>query len=228
MLRKNLSLNDCDIKIDSEQGVFSGYASVFGGVDSYGDTIERGAFEHTLQKHGLPKMFLNHEGWDLPIGKWKEAKENDHGLWVSGELTPGNSRANDVYASLKHGTVDGLSIGFYLDKNDFEESDSGRVIRRISRLVETSVVTFPADTEARVDLSSVKSDMIEQIHTVREFERCLRDVCRVSKGLAQALVSRAKVVFPQEDPDGDEIDAKELAEIQRVLMRFQEKIPRQI
>lgn len=225
MLKKNLSLNDCDIKMEGENGTFTGYASVFGGVDSYGDTIEKGAFLATLKKHGMPKMFLNHEGWELPIGKWQEVKEDDHGLWVNGELTPGNTRSNDVYASLKHGTVDGLSIGFYLDKDDYEETETGRLIKRVTRLVETSVVTFPADASARVDLASVKSGQIEQITSERDFERCLRDVCGVSKGLAQALVSRAKIVFPRGEPVGDDIDVKALSEIQRVLDRFQEKIP---
>ena len=74
MYRKSLSLSDCDIKLDAKSGVFSGYASVFGGVDSYGDTIEKGAFAETLSDHGLPKMFFNHDGFDLPIGKWKSAR----------------------------------------------------------------------------------------------------------------------------------------------------------
>ncbi|MBV2138566.1 MAG: HK97 family phage prohead protease [Candidatus Thiodiazotropha sp. (ex Ctena orbiculata)] len=224
MLRKNLSLNDCEIKLDSENGVFSGYASVFGGVDSYGDTIEPGAFEHTLSKHGLPKMFLNHEGWELPIGKWVEAGEDKRGLLMDGELTPGNTRSTDVHASLKHGTIDGLSIGFYLEKDDYEETDEGRIIKRISRLVEVSVVTFPADTAARVDLSSVKSEEIEAIESIRDFERCLREVCGVSKGLTQALISRAKVVFPQGEPVGNELDVKAMGELQRAAERLRTKV----
>lgn len=225
MLRKNLSLSKCDIKLDSDKGTFLGFASVFGGVDAYGDTINAGAFSETLKKHGLPKMFLNHEGWELPIGKWLSADENDTGLLVDGELTPGNSRSSDVHASLKHGTIDGLSIGFYLDKNDFEETDSGRVIKRITKLVEVSVVTFPADTAARVDLTSVKSSEIEAISTIRDFDRCLRDVCGVSKGLTQALISRAKIVFAQGEPGTTDIDAKALEEINSALVRLRSRFP---
>ena len=51
LLKKTLSLSDCQIKLDGESGKFSGYASVFGGVDSYGDTILRGAFESTLRNN---------------------------------------------------------------------------------------------------------------------------------------------------------------------------------
>jgi len=110
MERKTLSLSDCQIKMaDDGEGRFAGYASVFGGVDSYGDTILKGAFESTLKKNGKPKMFAQHESWGLPIGKWLTAKEDDHGLYVEGEFTPGLTRAQDTYAALKHGTVDGLS-----------------------------------------------------------------------------------------------------------------------
>ena len=32
-----------------DEGVFTGYASVFGNVDSYGDIVEPGAFKDTLE-----------------------------------------------------------------------------------------------------------------------------------------------------------------------------------
>ncbi|MBY0240813.1 MAG: HK97 family phage prohead protease, partial [Burkholderiaceae bacterium] len=99
---KTLKLDQVSLKFDGDTGVFSGYASVFGGVDSYGDTIIKGAFEATL-RNSKPKMFFNHE-WRMPIGKWTKAKEDDKGLWVEGELTPGLMLAQDVRAAMVHGT----------------------------------------------------------------------------------------------------------------------------
>lgn len=204
MFRKTLSFSDCQIKTDGETGKFSGYASVFNSIDSYGDTILPGAYEKTLEVNGLPKMFLQHESWELPIGKWLSAEEDNHGLWVEGELTLGMGRANDTYAALKHGTLDGLSIGYRLSRDDYdyvEGSDmSRRVIKNITLLAEVSPVVFPAETQARIDLDSVKSD-IEEIKTIRDFERFLRDAGGLSKGLTEALVSRAKFVFYQGDLD---------------------------
>lgn len=195
MLRKSLSLSDSQIKLDESSGIFSGYASVFGGVDSYGDTIVRGAFDYTLRTHGKPKMFFNHAWLSLPIGKYVAVKEDDHGLYVEGQLTKGNPEAEGVHAALKHGTLDGLSIGYYMKKGDYDETEEGRVIRRVSRLAEVSVVTWPADEAARVDLDSVKSEDIEAIETVKDFERFLRDVGGLSNGLAKAIIVRAKQVF---------------------------------
>ena len=77
LVRKTLSLSDCELKMEGDAGVFSGYASVFGGVDSYGDTIMKGAFADTLKNDGVPKMFYNHNIWDgLPIGKYQIVQED--------------------------------------------------------------------------------------------------------------------------------------------------------
>ena len=46
LVKKTLQLSNCDIKIQGDAGQFSGYASVFGGVDSYGDTILRLSLIH--------------------------------------------------------------------------------------------------------------------------------------------------------------------------------------
>lgn len=223
LLRKTLSLSDVDLKMSGDTGTFSGYASVFGGVDSYGDTIIKGAFESTLRNNGKPKMFFNHE-WGMPIGKWTKAKEDDKGLYVEGELTPGLGLAADVRAAMQHGTLDGLSIGGYIKAGDYEETAQGRVIRKWSNLMEVSPVVFPADGAARIDLSSVKSDLIVQIdgiESVRDLESFLRDAGGLSKGAAIALVARAKEIFgiPGE-PGGQSDEAKAMQEINERIQRL--------
>lgn len=214
LLRKTLQLSEVRLKMDGESGKFAGYASVFGGVDSYGDTIEKGAFAETLKMHGQPKMFYNHD-WSMPIGKF-EAEEDDVGLFVRGELTPGLSIASDVRAGMKHGTIDGLSIGGFLKKGDYTETKEGRVIHKWSKLVEVSPVVFPADGAARIDMSTVKSEDLEneiaQIETIRDFECFLRDASGFSKGAAQALTARVKALFNSRDAE-EQAEAKQTAEI---------------
>lgn len=229
LVKKTLSLSNCDIKLEGDSGKFAGYASVFGGVDSYGDTILKGAFESTLRNNGKPKMFFQHD-WHMPVGKWLTAKEDDHGLYVEGELTPGHSLAADVHAALRHGTLDGLSIGGFLKKGDYDETETGRIIRRWSQLSEVSPVVFPADGAARIDLSSVKAgvDVVEAIdglETIRDFERFLRDAGGLSKGLAEALVSRAKNIFGRGEPGNEEVDAKAMAELHATMHRLKARIP---
>lgn len=232
IIRKSISLSDVELKYDGgDAGTFIGYASRWGGIDTYGDTILKGAFETTLKRDGKPKMFYSHDSFGgLPIGKWISAKEDDKGLLMEGELTPGLSLSNDVRAALKHGTMDGLSIGGYLKAGDYEgRPDGGRIIKKWSRLIEVSIVAFPADSAARIDLGSVKSAELEEsiceLETIRDFERFLRDAGGLSKGLAEALVSRAKLIFVQGEPEPKPADAKAMQELQVMLQRMQARIP---
>lgn len=221
LLRKTLKLSDVSLKTEGDTGKFSGYASVFGGTDSYGDTIVQGAFESTLRANGNPKMFFNHE-WGMPIGKYLVAKEDDHGLFVQGELTPGLTLSSDVRAALLHGTLDGLSIGGYVRSEDYDTTSTGRVIRKWTRLLEVSPVVFPADGAARIDGASVKSfelaDAIDGIESIRDLECFLRDAGGLSKGASMALVARVKKVFGfAGGPEVQTPEAKAMAEFNRRL-----------
>jgi HK97 family phage prohead protease len=223
LLKKTLTLDAVDLKMQGDSGKFTGYASVFGGVDSYGDTIVKGAFAETLKGNGMPKMFYNHQ-WDMPVGKWTLAKEDDHGLYVEGELTPGHSKAGDVRAAMKHGTIDGLSIGGYIQKGDFDETETGRIVRKWGNLMEISPVVFPADNAARADTTNMKSadvlEIIEHIESLRDFESFLRDAGGLSKGAALALTARAKAILVQGEPDHGDAEAKALADLSERFQRM--------
>ena len=131
-------------------------------------------------------------------------------MYVNGELTPGLGLAGDVHAAMKHGTLDGLSIGGFLQKGDFEEKDGVRIIRKWSKLAEISPVAFPADGAARIDFSTVKNggheliSEIEEISTIKEFEYLLRNVAGLSKGAAKSLTARAYVLFKSADAEMNE------------------------
>jgi len=186
MHHKLITLDATQVKFDeARKGFFSGYASVFGGIDSYGDTVLPGAYGETLKSRKRPvQMRWNHYG-DV-IGKWLRIEEDDKGLYVEGELTPGHSKAQDVYASLKHGAVSGMSIGYRPVKA--VANDHGGVDLHEIDLVEISVVESPADLAATVD--DVKS-AIEEAATLKDFERILRDA-GFSRSDATALVARIK------------------------------------
>lgn len=187
---KTLAVEAVEFRFDeARKGFFSGYASKFNGVDSYGDTILPGAYAQTLENRQRPiQMRWNHFG--PVIGKWTKAAEDDHGLYVEGELTPGHSVADDVYASMKHGAVNGLSIGFRIPPGGSAKEGKLRQLKRID-LVEISVVETPADLGARI--GDVKS-AIDEIETLKQAEAFIRDGCGLSWAAATALVSQIKAV----------------------------------
>lgn len=135
---------------NEDEGRFSGYASVFGEVDSYGDTIKRGAYARTIREgksRGGPSMFWNHNP-DQPIGTWSDIVEDAKGLKVTGKLVTATTRGAETLALLKAGAVNGLSIGFRARKSE-RGPNGGRVLTDID-LVEISIVTLPAASKARV------------------------------------------------------------------------------
>lgn len=222
MEHKAIAIESAKFEIKADGAGFVGYASTFGNVDSYGDTIVKGAYLKTLAAHGLPRMFFNHDSYAVPIGKWVKAEEDNYGLLMTGEFTPENKLAQEVKAALKHGTVDGMSIGYSLTKGGYDDSESGRTIKEVSRLAEVSIVTFPADKFARVDLSSVKSyaDEIKTMETIKDFELFLRDAGQFSKGAAQALTARAKVLFGLREAGESDKEAQKMAEILAKLQKI--------
>ena len=109
-----------------------------------------------------------------------------------------------VKAAMQHETLDGMSIGYSLSKDDVEyRTQDGtdraiRVIKNVSEVSEISVVTYPADDPARVDLSSVKN-ALDGVSNIREFEEFLRDAGGFSNSLAKATAGHAKRIFSQRE-----------------------------
>jgi len=170
MEHKELSLAQCEVKMGAEGSLkFSGYASVFDGLDSYGDTIKAGAYKNTIEVRDRPvQLRWNHYG--PVIGKFTEIYEDEKGLFVSGELTKGHSVAEDTAALLRHGAISGMSIGYVV--KDSEQDGVVRVLKDIE-LFEISIVETPADNNAHITTvkSATKLKDVEQILRQKGFSQ---------------------------------------------------------
>lgn len=142
----------------NEDGTFSGYGSVFGNVDSYGEVVAKGAFLETLATlkasgDPLPALWQHRSG--EPIGGYDLLEEDDRGLKVNGWLLKDEiDRAKEAYALMKRRVVKGLSIGYFVRDSSYDEKTGIRTLKKLD-LVEISIVTFPANAEAQVE--SVKA-----------------------------------------------------------------------
>jgi HK97 family phage prohead protease len=138
---------------EADTKAFQGYGAVFGNTDSYGDVIAPGAFKKSL-------MFLNHDMFSLPIGKWTAFEEDDFGLKVSGEFID-TQLGRDTYLASKAGAITGLSIGYIPTEVAYGKVGTDEPARTIKALdlIEISVVTIPANSKARIlDVKSLRDD----------------------------------------------------------------------
>lgn len=197
MKYKHLAFDETQFKFDEESRTFEGYASTFNGVDSYGDTIMPGAYSKTLSERDRPiRMRWNHFG--PVIGKYADIYEDEKGLFVRGSLTPGHSVAEDAYASLKHGAVDGLSIGYRVPEGGASKNDTGGFTIKEIDLIEISIVEEPADLGATISGVKEWQDVIYQIESLKDFEAYLRDACGLPRSAATALTARCKTLLQSE------------------------------
>lgn len=161
----------CSYKALEADRTFEGYGSVFGVVDSYGDVVMPGAFAGTIRKAEdagrMPAMLWQHDPSQV-IGVWRSMREDARGLHVVGELAD-TQLGREAYALLKMGALSGLSIGYSVSGERYDRERDVRELTGIE-LWETSLVTFPANTDARV--AAVKD---ARSGSYRGLERILRE-----------------------------------------------------
>lgn len=183
------------IKAVSEDGLFSGYGSVFGIVDTYDEVVAPGAFADSLAGR-MPSLLWQHRSAE-PIGVYTTVKEDSVGLYVEGKLATKTARGIEAYELLKMGAVTGLSIGFISREDSYDRVSGIRTLKKVD-LWEVSLVTFPANDASRI--SSVKS--IDTIQTFAQAEAYLRDSGGLSRREAVAVVARIKSLHGQSESDG--------------------------
>ncbi|MFN7433651.1 MAG: HK97 family phage prohead protease [Betaproteobacteria bacterium] len=215
MDRKSIDVG-FQVKALSDDGMIEGYGSVFGVRDSYSDIVAAGAFKASLAAHRaagtMPALLWQHRS-DEPIGVWTSMVEDQKGLAVVGQLAMDTTRGREAHALLKMRAINGLSIGFYSKEWKYDTENDVRTLTEVD-LWETSLVTFPANSAARV--TAVKS--IETLESLREVEMMLRDR-GFTKTEAVALVAKIKGMRPGDpvSPDGGPGDP--VAELVAALKR---------
>src|SRR5688572_16520757 len=183
--RKFVGLTLDEVEAD---GVFSGYASLFGAVDLGKDVVEKGAFAASLRARGAAgiRMLFQHDPAE-PIGVWTEIREDARGLFVRGRLTKDVAPAREVLSLMRGGALDGLSLGLRAVK---AKNDPRSGVRRIleADLWEISVVTFPMLPDARIDtVKGQRHSGRGRLPTTREFESWLTRDAGLTRGEARTV-----------------------------------------
>jgi uncharacterized protein len=164
----------------AEDGTFTGYASVFSNMDVYREIVAPGAFADSLKRikasgDPLPILWQHRSG--EPIGGSDQLEEDKYGLKVGGWLLTNEvPRAREAHALMKRRVVKGLSIGYYVQADSFDEKNKIRTLLQID-LQEYSLVTFAANDLAKVETVKSLEFLLKagMVPTIRSFEEALRE-----------------------------------------------------
>ncbi len=178
------------VKALGGDGVFSGYASVFGELDQQNEIVAAGAFARTLAKwsrqNRTPALLWMHDPTQ-PIGIWQSVREDGNGLLVEGRLALRTQKGAEAYELLKLGALTGLSIGYRVVKSQVDAKRKARVLTDVD-LFEISLVTFPANEAARV--SEVKEEPRKQRPKTRGKDDDLSEAAERLRRAARMLAGR--------------------------------------
>lgn len=121
------------------------------------EQFKKGAFsdslvqddQRALWSHDLSKILGRTKNGSLRLS------EDDIGLRFELDL-PNTTVGRDVYESVKRGDIDGVSFGFSMEAEEWDDKNKQEVIRTITKakLFEISPVTFPAYPDSEVSARS--------------------------------------------------------------------------
>lgn len=177
-----------DIKEVTDEGIFEGWASIYGNVDEGGDVVEKGAFARTIKARPEVPVLWRH---DSPIGKG-QLEDTEKGLKIRGALTLAVAQAKEALALMKDGVVKGLSIGFQSIPAKEEIVNGIRHLHEV-KLWEVSLTPFPMNQRALVTAVK-KLDFSKESDTRSRLEAVMVD--------QRAVMDKLQALLDEGDPQG--------------------------
>ncbi|MGQ3545749.1 HK97 family phage prohead protease [Bacillus cereus] len=121
------------------------------------EQFKRGAFTDSLTQDD--QLALWSHDYSQVLGRTKNGTlrlfEDEIGLRFELDLAD-TTLGDDTYKTIKRGDVDGVSFGFQMVKEEWDESDPDSIVRSVTKakLVEISPVAFPAYPDSQVSARS--------------------------------------------------------------------------
>jgi HK97 family phage prohead protease len=154
---------------DKEKAEIVGHAAVFNRETNIGgwfiESVAPGAFRRAIAEDDVRSLF-NHDP-NLILGRNRagtlKLSEDDTGLMTT-TTPPDVTYARDLLVSIERGDVSGMSFGFRVTKQEWDES--GDIVKRKIlevELFDISPVTYPAYPQTDVTLRAAMRDAPESV-----------------------------------------------------------------
>lgn len=149
----------------SKNTTIFGYATVYVVTDLENDIISPKAIGKI--DASKIKLLWQHDP-SKPIGKVTKLESDYYGLRIEAEINNDTVYGSEASSLIKQGALNGLSIGFTPGKTSIN-TEGMRVIEDL-QLYEVSVVTFPANSYAKIDGIKSCNNLSKNIHALKEYE----------------------------------------------------------
>lgn len=205
-------------------GEFTGYAAVFGNVDTYGDVVVKGAFAESLSIYkpggaGIP-CYWSHRMDDpeMCIGETLTAAEDEIGLKVTVRLDlETNPKAARAYELIRAGRVAQMSFAYQvLDAEWVEREDApfgeAYELRKL-KLFEVSLVQIGANTETEV--TDVKK-AVARVKAGRKISAATHEKLAQARDLISEVIESTDDDGSSQEPDDAKAQEPETAKAQEL------------
>lgn len=167
----NVKVKAASAQSDSQTGEVEMLVAVFDNVDSYGDTIVKGAFAESLEgwkaRGDLIPFVWSHDWLDpfSVVGSVTKAAETDDGLLVTAEIDLVNPKAQQVYNLLKARRVTQASFAYDIIDAEWATVD-GEEVLQLKKLDVLEVGPTLVGVNRDTQLLAVKSAKGSRLKTV--------------------------------------------------------------
>ncbi|RVO55149.1 HK97 family phage prohead protease [Sinorhizobium meliloti] len=190
-IEKRGGFHGVEARADDEKRTLVGYAAVFNSDTTIGDYfVERiapGAFADTINGGDI-RALVDHDPGRV-VGRTKSGTlrlvEDSKGLRAEIDV-PDTSDGRDLWTLVERGDISGMSFGFRVTKQEWDESGDipVRTIREIE-LFEVSAVAFPAYDDTSIGVRSLEAIRAEAESARAEEQRKMENAAAAARRVAE-------------------------------------------
>lgn len=161
--------------------VFDTPAVIHDPAGSYIEIIRRGALDSTDLSD--VRLLYNHDLNKVPLARTPRTMQLDTtpaGLEIKAVL-PNTTEARAVYEAVKRGDLTGMSFAFKVPEggDHYDPETNTRTISRIEKVLECSIVPFPAYPTASVEARNTRSAGLKSLEAKKQAKRTIDQILKV-------------------------------------------------
>jgi hypothetical protein len=188
--RRGASLG-VEVRANGEKRTLTGYAAVFNSPSDIGgyftEQIAPGAFDSAMTAD--VRALVDHDSGRV-IGRTKSGtlrlSQDSKGLKVEVDV-PDTSDGNDLWTLVERGDISGMSFGFRVTKQMWDDTDPENPMRTIQAvdLFEVSAVAFPAYEDTTLAARSLEAARKEAETAKADAEKRAADAAAAKRRIAE-------------------------------------------